>query len=148
MSILEKLNTEMKGAMKDKNETTVSVIRMLKADIANTAIRSNKENLTDAEILQVIQRHIKQHNDSIEQFKKGNRDDLVAKEEKELNVLKTYIPEQMADGELEKLIKEIITAIGQVTKKDMGKVIKETLEKTNGKADGKRISALAAKLIS
>ena len=116
--------------------------------MTNTAIKLEKKSLSDDDILKIIQNHIKKHNDSIEQFKKGNRDDLVQKEEKELEILKTYVPEQMSDGELEKLIKSTIEELGLTTKKEMGKVIKTVLEKAKGRVDGKRVSAIVSQILS
>jgi len=144
----EKLNEELKVALKGKNAIKASVIRMLKADINNTAIKLKKASLSDEEVLKVIQRHIKQHNDSIEQFKNGNRMDLVEKEEKELEILKTYIPEQISDEKLEAIVKDAIKETEATTKKDMGKVIKIVIEKAGGRADGKRVSQAVQKLLS
>ena len=144
----EKLNEELKAALKGKNAIKASVIRMLKADINNTAIKLKKASLSDEEVLKVIQRHIKQHNDSIEQFKNGNRMDLVEKEEKELEILKTYVPEQISDEKLEALVKDAIKETEATTRKDMGKVIKVVIEKAGGRADGKRVSQAVQKLLS
>jgi len=144
----EKLNEELKTALKGKNAIKASVIRMLKADINNTAIKLKKASLSDEEVLKVIQRHIKQHNDSIEQFKNGNRMDLVEKEEKELVILKTYIPEQISNEKLEALVKDAIKETEATTRKDMGKVIKIVIEKAGGRADGKRVSQAVQKLLS
>lgn len=136
----EKLNHDLKDALKGQNKVKLLVIRMLKADIHNMAIKLKKKSLSDNDILMVLQRHVRQRNESIEQFKKGDRFDLVEKEQGELAVLKTYLPEQLSDDELKAIIHAVIEETGATTKKDMGKVIKATLEKAQGRADGKRVS--------
>ncbi len=144
----EKLNEDLKKALKGKDAVKTSVIRMLKADIINAAIKLKKKALSDDEVLKIIRQHISKHSDSIEQFKKGNRDDLVQKEEKELEILKGYMPEQLSDTELQALVKSVIEELGGITtKKEMGKVIKAVLEKAKGAADGKRVSAIASRLL-
>jgi len=144
----EKLNKDLVTALKAKDAVKLSVIRMLKADITNACIKQKKDKLADDEILKIIQTHVKRHNESIEQFKKGSRPDLVEKEDLELVILKTYVPEQMPDSELESLVKSVIQELGAKDKKDMGKVIKSVLEKASEKADGKRVSALVGRLLA
>lgn len=144
----EKLNQDYKNALKGKDVIKTSVIRMLKADMINTAIKLKKKSLSDDDILKIIQNHIKRHEDSIEQFKKGNRDDLVQKEQKELAILKSYAPEQLTDEDLEKIAKETILECNASTPKDTGIVTKKILEKTKGRADGKRVSMVVLKLLS
>jgi len=144
----DKLNQDLKKALKEKNAIKASVLRMLKADITNTEIKLNKKSLKDEDILKIIQQHLNRHKDSIEQFKKGNRNDLVEKEEKELQELKAYMPKQLSDSELEALVKSAIAELGATTKKDTGKVIKAVMEKSKGAADGKRISQLLGQLLT
>ena len=143
----KKLNEDLKNALKAKDAVKVSVIRMLKADIMNAAIKLKKKALGPDEVLKIIRQHISKHKDSIEQFKKGNRDDLVQKEEKELEILKAYMPKQLSDSELETLVKSTIESLGATTKKEMGKVIKAVLQKAKDKADGKRVSQIASQLL-
>ena len=144
----EKLNNDLRNALKMKDALKVSVLRMLKADITNREIAENKQKLSDEDIIKILHQHVKRHDDSIEQFKKGNRNDLVEKEEKELVILKSYVPEQLSDSELEEIVKSVIIDLGAVSKKDTGKVIKAVLEKTKGAAEGKRISQAAGKLLT
>jgi len=143
----QKLNEELKIAMKSRDEIRSSVIRMLKSDIQNTAIKLNKNNLTDDDVLKIIQKAIKQHMDSIDQFRAGNRPDLVDKETAELAILKQYVPEQISDEQLEAVVKDAAAGLGAATPKDMGKVIKAVMEKIKGQADGKRVSQAAAKIL-
>jgi len=144
----EKFNNDFKVALKDKDAIKVSVLRMLKADIINTEIKLNKKSLADEDIIKIVQQHIKQHNDSIEQFKKGDRVDLAEKEEKELLILKTYVPKQLSDSELEKIVKSVIGELSATSKKDLGLVIKAVLEKSKGTVEGKRASLAAGKLLT
>ncbi|NQT22202.1 MAG: GatB/YqeY domain-containing protein [Candidatus Omnitrophica bacterium] len=136
----DKLNQDLRKALKEKDAIKASVLRMLKADITNAEIKLNEQSLKDEGVLKIIQQHINRHKDSIEQFKKANRNDLFEKEEKELAVLNTYMPKQLSDNELEALVKSAIAELGAITKKDTGKVIKTVMEKSKGAADGKRIS--------
>jgi len=145
--LLDVFENDFKKALKEGQSIKVSVIRMLKADITNTALKLNKDTLDDVDILKVVHRHIKQRRDSIEQFKKGNREDLVRQEEKELSILEAYYPKQLEDKELEAMIKSAIEETGASGMKDMGKVIKCVLEKAQGKADGKRVSQLLQRLL-
>lgn len=144
----DKLDQDLKGALKARNDLAVSVIRMLKADMTNTAIKLKKDSLDDSDVLKIIQQHISRHKDSIEQFKKGKRDDLAQKEERELKILEGYVPEQMSDAELEKIAKSVIEEIGSSAKSDMGRIIKAVLDKTKSKADGKRVSLAVSKFIA
>ncbi len=143
----EKLNEDLKTSLKSKDPVRVSVIRMLKADINMTAIRAGSDKLTDEEIMKVIQRQIKQRGESIQQFRAGNREDLAGKEQSELEVLKSYLPEQISDDELKSIVLETIKEVNATSPKDMGKVIKSVLEKVQGKADGKRVSLVAQELL-
>jgi uncharacterized protein len=142
------LNENLSKALKDKDATKVSVLRMLKADINNTAIKLKKPGLSEEDIVKVIKRHIKQHQDSIEQFRAGKREDLADKEARELVILKTYVPEEASDAELEAFVKASIEEVGAATPKDMGRIIKLTLEKAKGRADGTRVSALVQRFIT
>jgi len=144
----EKLNNDFKSALKSQDAIKVSVIRMLKADITNNLVKLNKKSLIDEEIIKIIQSHVRKHGESIEQFKKGNRLDLVEKEERELKILKNYLPEQMPDQELEALVKSAINSIGATSIKDSGKIIKIVLEKAKGKTDGKKVSQIVARLLT
>ena len=142
------LNDDMKSALKQKDPLTVSVIRMLKSDVNSIALKEGKDNLDDAGIIKVIQKHIKQHQDSIEQFEKGNRPDLVEKEVAELVILNKYMPEEISDQELHTIIKQVIEQTGANSMKDMGKVMKTTLEIAAGRAFGQRVSQAVKQLLS
>ena len=139
----DRIEQEFKEALRQKNEARVSCIRMLKADMQNLAIQK-REELKEEQIIQVIQKQIKQHKDSIEQFEKGNRIDLVAKEKGELAVLEAYLPDMLSENELQAIVKDVIRELGVSTKKDMGKVMKEVLARAKGRADGKAVSSIVS----
>lgn len=147
MALIDKLNDELKSSLKSGDAVRASVIRMLKADINNTAIRADKNALDESEVLKVVQKHVKQHIDSITQFEKGNRADLVAKEKDELKVLESYLPAQMPDADLEGVINSVLDEAGVTGIKDLGRVIKAALERVKGAADGKRVSECAGRLL-
>jgi len=141
-----RIEKEFKDAMKEKDEVKVSCLRMLKAELHNLA-KEKREDLKDGDIIKVIQRQVKQHKDSIEQFEKGKRTDLAEKEKKETAVLESFLPRALAQEELKKIIGDVIKETGAGTKKDMGKVIKEVLARTKGRADGKTVSQIVSGLL-
>jgi uncharacterized protein YqeY len=143
----EKIEREFKTALKARDALKLSTLRMLKADMNNVKFDKNKKTLADDEIIKVVQRQVKQHKDSIEQFGKGNRQDLVEKEKKELDILMAYMPEQCSAEELKKIIEEAIKETGAGTKKDMGRLMKAVMEKVKGKADGKTVSRIASDML-
>ncbi|HON59417.1 MAG TPA: GatB/YqeY domain-containing protein [Smithella sp.] len=136
MDINTKLQEEMIAAAKSKDKIRLSVIRLMKTALHNKEI-SLMRPLQEAEVLQVIASMIKQRRDSIEQFAKGGRTDLVEKEEAELKILQEFMPAQMSEEDLDRLIQEAIREAGAVSVKDMGKVMKILMPKIAGQADGK-----------
>jgi len=138
----EKITNDYKEAMKAKDAIKSSILSLVRAEMMNAAIAKKKKQLDDEDILSVIRKQVKQHQDSIEQFKKGNRQDLVDKEEKELEILKGYLPAEMPAAELNKIIDEAIASTAASGMKDMGKVMKEVGSKVAGRADSKTVSDL------
>jgi uncharacterized protein len=136
MDINVKLNEEMVAAAKAKDKIRLSAIRMLKTALHNKEIDLMRP-LNESEIMQVLSALVKQRKDSIEQFAKGGRTDLVEKEEAELKVVQGFLPAQMSDEEVENLIKKAIEETGAVSVKDMGKVMKILMPQLAGRADGK-----------
>lgn len=136
MDINVKLNEEMVAAAKAKDKIRLSAIRMLKTSLHNKEI-SLMRALNEGEVLQVLSSMIKQRKDSIEQFAKGGRTDLVEKEESELKVIQEFMPAQMSADEVDDVIKKTIEEAGAVSIKDMGKVMKLLMPKLTGVADGK-----------
>lgn len=138
----EKILNDYKEAMKSKDALKSSVLSFLRADMINAAIAKKKNKLDDSEAIAVVKKQIKQRQDSIEQFTKGNRPEMAEKESKELAILKAYLPPEMPEEEIKKIIAEAIAATGAQGMKDMGKVMKEVNAKIAGQADGKLVSEL------
>ena len=138
MDINIKLNEEMVTATKSKDKMRLSAIRMLKTALHNKEINLMRP-LNESEVLQVLSSMIKQRKDSIEQFTKGGRTDLVEKEEAELKVIQEFMPAQMSEDEVDSLIKKAIEEAGAVSVKEMGKVMKILMPKLTGTADGKMV---------
>jgi len=138
MDINIKINEEMVTAAKSKDKIRLSAIRMLKTALHNKEINLMRP-LNESEVLQVLSSMIKQRKDSIEQFTKGGRTDLVEKEEAELKVIQEFMPAQMSEDEVDSLIKKAIEEAGAVSVKEMGKVMKILMPKLTGTADGKMV---------
>lgn len=142
MTLEEKLLSDYKEALKAKDSVRSSVINFLRAEMMNVAIAKKKNKLDDTEAVAVIRKQIKSRQDSIEQFTTGNRPELADKEKKELEVLKGYLPKELAPEEVARIIDEAIAATAASGIKDMGKVMKEVSAKVAGQADGKMVSDL------
>ncbi|MFH0739351.1 MAG: GatB/YqeY domain-containing protein [Candidatus Omnitrophota bacterium] len=144
----EKILNDYKEAMKSQDKIRSSTLSFLRAELMNVAIAKKKKTLDDNEVIAVIKKQVKQRQDSIEQFKQGNRQDLVAKEEAELRILKSYLPPELSDEEVKKIIEEAMASTAAVGLKDMGKVMKEVTDKVAGRADGKLVSELVKARLS
>jgi uncharacterized protein len=147
MDINARLNAEMVVAAKAKDKVRLSAIRMFKAALHNKEIDLMRP-LNESETLQILSAIVKQRKDSIEQFTKGGRADLVEKEEAELKVVQEFMPAQMSDDEVESVIKKAIGEAGAVSVKDMGKVMKMLMPQLTGKADGKMVGEKVKALLS
>ncbi|CUA79941.1 GatB/YqeY domain-containing protein [Anoxybacillus suryakundensis] len=141
MSLLERLNNDMKQAMKNKEKDKLSVIRMVKSALQNEAIKLGK-TLTEDEELTVLSRELKQRKDSLQEFEKAGRTDLVDKVKEEIAVLELYMPKQLGEEELVQIVKETIAEVGASSKADMGKVMGAIMPKVKGKADGSLVNKL------
>lgn len=146
MSLLDRLSTELRDSLKARNQLKVEVIRLLKSSIKNKEIEKMTP-LTDEEIIGVITSAAKQRRDSIEQFRKGGREDLAQKEASELEVLHTFLPKQLSDEDVVNEIKVVITETGASSPKDMGKVMKALIPRIRGRADGTKVSSLVKEII-
>jgi len=138
----EKIFNDYKEAMKNRDTLKSSVLSFLRAGLMNAAIEKKKKNLDDNDCITVIKKQIKQRQESIEQFQKGNRQDLADKETKELEILKSYLPPELTVEEIKKIIEEAVALTAAQDMKDMGKVMKEITAKIAGRADGKLVSDL------
>lgn len=138
------MDADLKKALKAKDAIRVSTLRMVKAAMKNLAIEKRAEKLEDKDVMSIISKQIKQHRDSIEQFAKGNRQDLVDKEKAELAILESYLPKQLSAEELNVIVKSAIEKAGAKGKADMGKVMKAAMEDAKGAADGKMLSQMVS----
>lgn len=138
MTLKKKMDQEMILAAKAKNKIRLSALRMLKSGLHNREIDLKRE-LNEAEFLQLLSSMVKQRKDSIEQFEKGGRTDLVEKEETELKVIQEFMPTPMSETELDAMIAEAIRETGAASLRDMGKVMATLMSKVTGKADGKMV---------
>ena len=150
MTTKEKLMADMKQAMKDREagKLRLEVIRMVRSDIRNAEINGkNKEELTENEVLAVIMKAVKMREDSLAEFIKGKREDLIDQTKKELEILKAYLPAAMSDEELTAIIKEAIASVVATGPKEMGKVMKAVMPRVEGRADDKRINTIVKNLL-
>ena len=147
MSLQEKLGQEIKSAMLARDADRLSALRMLKSAIGYIQIEKKVESLPDAEFIAAVQKEVKKHRDSIEQYEKGGRPELAAKEKQEITVLESFLPQPLSTEELEALIKQAIAETGATSKKEMGPVIKAVQAKAAGSAEGKTISQIVGKLL-
>ncbi len=148
MDTYEKIESQMKDAMKQKDSLKLSVLRMAIAAVRNTEIVKKVKKLEEPDVLQVIQKMIKEHRESITQFEKGSRPDLVEKEKKELEVLQRYVPKEMGLEELESIIKIVVQESGFTSKADAGKVMKVVMERVKGHADGKIVNRIVLSMLN
>ncbi|OGH19286.1 MAG: glutamyl-tRNA amidotransferase [Candidatus Levybacteria bacterium RIFCSPHIGHO2_01_FULL_40_15b] len=146
----DKIQEDLKQAMKARDELRLSVIRMLKSAIQYHEIQKGGAGYeaTDEDVIEVIGREVKKRNEAIELYKKGGREELAQKEEKELEILKTYLPEQMSEGEVRKLVEEEIARTGASGMQDMGKVMGSLMPKVKGHADATLVSTLVRKQLA
>jgi uncharacterized protein YqeY len=142
MTVQERIDSDLKDAMRAKDAARLGVLRMLKSALKYSAIdKAGAEGqLDDAEASQVIRKQVKQRQDSIEQFEKGGRPELAAKEKEELALLNTYLPQGLSADELAKIVRETIAEVGATSKAQMGAVMKAVQGKIAGRADGKTLS--------
>ncbi|HEY1905069.1 MAG TPA: GatB/YqeY domain-containing protein [Myxococcaceae bacterium] len=139
-SLKERIDADLKDAMRSKDELGTSVLRMLKSAVKYKEVEPGGHALEDGGVLAVIQTLIKQRRDSVEQFRAGGRTDLAEKEEKEIVRLQSYLPAQMSPDELRAEVRAAITQVGAKSPKDMGAVMKALLPKVQGRAEGKAVS--------
>ncbi|HEX9281531.1 MAG TPA: GatB/YqeY domain-containing protein [Candidatus Udaeobacter sp.] len=143
MTLQQRVDSDLKEAMRAKDATKLGVLRMLKSALKYAAIAKSgaEAELSDAEAIQVIRKQAKQRQDSIESFEKGGRAELADKEKEELAILNTYLPQGMSPDELAKVVRETIAELGAKSKAQMGAVMKALQAKVGGRADGKTLSS-------
>jgi uncharacterized protein YqeY len=147
MSLQEKLGQEIKSAMLARDADRLGPLRMLKSAIGYILIEKKAEALSDSDFIAITQKEIKKRRDSIEQYEKGGRPELAAKEKQEITVLESFLPQPLSTEELEKMVREAITETGATSKKEMGAVIKSVQARAAGRAEGKTISQIVGRLL-
>ncbi|WP_041121220.1 GatB/YqeY domain-containing protein [Jeotgalibacillus alimentarius] len=148
MSMLDRLNEDMKTAMRNKEKERLSVIRMVKSSLQNEGYKLGRSELTEDEELTVLSRELKQRKDSYAEFKSAGRDDLSDKLLDEIALIETYMPRQLSEEELEVIVIETINETNASSKADMGKVMSSIMPKVKGKADGARINKMVLQHLS
>ena len=147
MSIKENILADLKEAMKSKDKARLQVLRSLKSKILEKEIAERKEGkseLTDEQVSDVLMKAAKQRKDSIDQYESGNRGDLAASEKQELEIIESYLPDQMSEKEIRDLVKETIDSVGASGPSDMGKVMGAIMPKVKGKADGNTVNRVVS----
>lgn len=146
MSLLTRLNEDMKQAMRSKDKESLQVIRMLKAAVQNEQINTGQE-LTEEEELTVLSREMKQRRDSLTEFEKADRTDLADKVKKEIVIVEKYLPAQLSEDEIRSIVSDAIAKNGAASPKEFGKVMGAVMPKVKGKADGNQVNAIVKELL-
>ena len=147
MTLEEKINNDLKTAMKAKDQISLRGIRAIKSAIMLVKTDGSGNELNDESEIKLLQKLVKQRKDSLEIYEKQNREDLAVKEREEIGVIEKYLPKQMDESELEGIIQQIISQTGAESMKDMGKVMGMASKQLAGKADGKTISMVVKQLL-
>lgn len=145
--LVEKLNENIKTAMKEKNSEKLLALRTLFSDVKNVAIKSGRKDLIDDDVVAAVQKAIKQRTDSAEQFRNGGRIELALVEETQVEYFREYLPVQLSSEELTSIISETISSLGVTSKKEIGKVMKELTPKIKGKADMKVVNQIISSML-
>jgi len=146
MSLSERLNEDMKTFMKSGDKFALSVVRMLRSAVKNAEIDARK-TLSDAEVLDVLAREVKQRKDALQDFEKAGRTDLAEQAKAELEIIQRYLPQPLTEEELTRLVEETIRETGASSKADMGKVMGALMPKVKGRADGKQVNAVVQRML-
>jgi len=146
MNLLEKIEFDLLNAMKSGDAARAGTLKMLKSDMSYEKGKTGKD-MSDEQMLEVVSRSAKRRRESIKEFQRGNRQDLVDKETQELAIVEEYLPQQMGGEEIEKFITEKLSSLEEITQKDFGRIMGEVMKELKGKADGAVVkSILSAKL--
>ncbi|MGI6126950.1 MAG: GatB/YqeY domain-containing protein [Planifilum sp.] len=146
MSLTQRLEQDMKAAMKNKDKAKLGVIRMLRSAIKNMEIERGRP-LEEDEVLDVLARELKQRKESLQEFEKAGRSELAEKVKAEIAVVETYLPAPLSQEELRELARQVIDEVGASTPADMGKVMKEIIPRVKGRADGKEVNRIVRQLL-
>ncbi|MBA3925232.1 GatB/YqeY domain-containing protein [Listeria rustica] len=148
MSLLDQLNEDMKQAMRAKEKEKLSVIRMLKAALQNEAIRLGTDDISPEDEITILSREMKQRRDSLTEFKKADRADLVEKLEDEMVIVQSYLPKQLSEEEVAEIVKVTIDEVGATSPADFGKVMTAVMPKVKGKTDGNVVNKFVKQYLS
>ena len=146
MSLNEKIAQDLKAAIKAKNQIRVSCLRMLKTSVKNKEVE-NRRKLEDEEIRAIISSSVRKSKEAIEEFRRGNREDLALKETEEINILYEYLPRQLSSEEIEEILREIISDLSASGPKDLGKVMKSAMARMAGESEGGAVNEIARRLL-
>jgi len=146
MNLSDRLTDDMKQAMKDKDKFRLSTIRMVRASVLNLE-KELRRSLDDNEMLDILSREIKQRKDSLQEFKKAGREDLVENLAAEIDIISKYLPEQLTEEEIQEIVRQTIQELGASSKADMGKVMGALMPKTKGRADGKLVNQVVQQFL-
>ncbi len=147
MNLNERLNEDMKQAMKSQDKFKLTVIRTVRSAIKNVEIDTRKE-LSEPELLEILNREIKMRRDALQEFEAAGRIDLVEPLKQEIDILLVYLPEQLSEEQLEAIVRETVLEVGASSKADMGKVMAQLMPKVKGLADGKLVNQIVQKSLS
>lgn len=148
MTLKEKITADLIAAMKAKDKIRLSSLRLLKAAVMKFEVSGDKKkDASDEEVLQIMGKEVKQRKDSIDAYRKGGREDLAGKEEAELKILLAYLPAQMSEDELKKVVSQVINQTGFTSKADFGKVMGAVMGQVKGKADGQMVNRLISAML-
>ena len=146
MSLKDQLGEDLKSAMKEKDTIKKNVVQLIRAGVKQIEV-DKRITLDDEGITEVIAKQLKQRRDSLPEYEKSGRDDLIAQLKREMEILMGYLPKQLSHEELEEIVKEAVLATGAKTIKDIGKVMSYVMPKTKGVADGKEINAIVRSML-
>lgn len=144
MSLKEQLANDLKEAMKAKDPIKKNVVTMIRAEIKQVEV-DKRVDLGDEGIIEIIARQVKQRRDALSEFEKGGREDLIEQAQQEIKILTGYLPEQLTEEEIQRLVKDAILEVGAQSMKDMGKIMAVLMPKTKGRADGKLVNEIVKK---
>lgn len=147
MSLKDRLMADMKTAMKARQKEKLTVIRSMRSAIRQAEI-DGKTELDDDGVISIISKELKMRQDSLAEFQKGGRDDLVAKTKEEIAVIMPYLPEQLSEDAIKALVKDAVTKTGASSPKDMGKIMKLIMPEVKGKADGKLVNSIVREMLN
>ncbi|RLD16735.1 GatB/YqeY domain-containing protein [candidate division KSB1 bacterium] len=148
MNLESKIQEDMKAALKAGDRETLQTLRGLLAQIKDERIKKRPNELSEEDVLAVIQRAVKRRKESIELYKQGNRQDLVDKEQKEMEILQKYLPQQLSRDEIIAIVNQVIDQVGATSVKDLGKVMGPVMKQVKGRADGKEVQQIVRERLS